>query len=713
MKSIQISDEIRKKRDRVFGSLRFSGMNARKTAIKNTRHPRTFEWLLELSDHDRIAFTDSQDKKRSEVRKTLQEWLIHNSQVYWTSGKPGSGKSTLVNFIAEHSSTSQLLKQWREPRDLILTEAYLWNAGSSEQKSFRGLLAVLLLQILQNSSDKLCLILEQDPHICHKSTVTDWSVQELQTCLSECLKDENLFFCFFIDGLDEAVLGLGLSGTILTDFVHRVAALPNVKCCVSSRPLRRFEIALRGAAHLQLHEVNAGDIMQYFHDKVRPILVDTTCDGDCTSPDLAKLFCEKAGGVFLWACLAVDSLRQGAENCDSIDEMYQRLKALPPELKTLYEQIWRRHNQNDSQYQRDASIFLNFCLAYSEVGQALTILDLILLQPCNNVPWTGGLDAIRPCQFEQQCETLRVHVLTRCAGLLVCCSLPNPRLDTYNAFVKTESLMAPFFPSLRGSADHLKRSMLGPTHISGQPQLVRAASLQIAFVHQTARDFLLTTKCGQRICSYSKLQEAELWRRILRSKLCRNVLQPQPQPEDLPDLMSEVSGILKKGFSESGMGEDVEMAFRYRILRLNPDLGPKDWFLYRPDNGGQWWPRHRPLGTDFLGAMLLGRLTWLHENALEFYSVGDFSPEYTAYMLCCWLSGETIMYLRPQTLPELLIKHIQYEASSSKVFCTKSSIYRQQLGIWERRFLPCALASRSGTCKHFGASRRYGRTTRY
>lgn len=138
MLCMQESDKILKQREKLLDSLAFPHMNARKNAITDP-HPTTFEWLFMPND---------QECTQAQGKNSFQEWLRSDSKIYWISGKPGSGKSTLMNFIAEHDSTCKQLKKWSGPRDLIMIDGYLWNAGASSQRSYHGLLATLLSSIL-------------------------------------------------------------------------------------------------------------------------------------------------------------------------------------------------------------------------------------------------------------------------------------------------------------------------------------------------------------------------------------------------------------------------------------------------------------------------------------------------------------------------------------------------------------------------------------
>lgn len=286
-------------------------------------------------------------------------------------------------------------------------------------ENFRGLLATLLSQVLQTSPLALDSMFKQDLDICHKVTISDWSTSELETWLIRGLKHDETRFCIFVDSLDEAELESGLPENAIVQFVKRAATLPNVKCCVSNRPLQRFELAFGSSPHLQLQELNESDIQRYYDDYMTPAFNDADIEMDPVLLKLLKeMFCYKAAGVFLWACLAVNSLKSGIENHDSIAELLHRLEAMPSELEGFYEQMWKRQNRDFWVYQDQASLFLNVCIGFHETSLP-KLLELVLLQSRNYHLSDDILAGKITEELEHEYETIQLRVLTRCAGLLI------------------------------------------------------------------------------------------------------------------------------------------------------------------------------------------------------------------------------------------------------------------------------------------------------
>ena len=76
-------------------------------------------------------------------------WLRSGHGVYWINGKAGSGKSTLMNHICNHSRRLELLGEWCSIRRLLTPTFFFWNAGTRLQKSIDGLLRSLIYQMLK------------------------------------------------------------------------------------------------------------------------------------------------------------------------------------------------------------------------------------------------------------------------------------------------------------------------------------------------------------------------------------------------------------------------------------------------------------------------------------------------------------------------------------------------------------------------------------
>ncbi|KAI1655243.1 hypothetical protein F4813DRAFT_368207 [Daldinia decipiens] len=79
----------------------------------------------------------------------ISEWLQRGEGIFWISGKPGSGKSTMMKFIHNDQRTSELLHKWNSKARQIMPTFFFHHRGNHIQRSFEGLLRSIISQILE------------------------------------------------------------------------------------------------------------------------------------------------------------------------------------------------------------------------------------------------------------------------------------------------------------------------------------------------------------------------------------------------------------------------------------------------------------------------------------------------------------------------------------------------------------------------------------
>ncbi|KAF2121231.1 hypothetical protein BDV96DRAFT_537854 [Lophiotrema nucula] len=314
------------KERQILESLRFDTMRHRYHAITDA-HRHTFEWLfrppIDLSGEPSI-------------QTHFSDWLTRGSGVYWVSGKPGSGKSTLMKYICDSPETSELLRHWAQTDKLVTASFYFWTAGTEMQRCQRGLLQQLLFEILRECPSFI-------PTVCSKrwssSISDDWTLAELRRSI-QMLEEVSLTtkICFFIDGLDE----YDGDHMDLIQVLRNVAKNPKIKICISSRPWPCFEDAFGtdSNAKLYLHQLTYDDIARFAQDKLEEIPGFAILKQERqVYKDLVSDISRKAQGVFLWVYLCVRSLRGGLLNGDSLSLLRQRLDEIPSDLELFFDKL--------------------------------------------------------------------------------------------------------------------------------------------------------------------------------------------------------------------------------------------------------------------------------------------------------------------------------------------------------------------------------------
>ena len=137
--SIQYEEARRHRRiaDSITNSLRYEKLDERFETVTEA-HQKTFEWILQPRQNGReVIWSD------------FVQWLREGDDLFWITGNPGSGKTTLMKFIYENPATEEHLKVWAKDTPLYVAGFFFLWAGTEKQKSQEGLLRTLLYSLLR------------------------------------------------------------------------------------------------------------------------------------------------------------------------------------------------------------------------------------------------------------------------------------------------------------------------------------------------------------------------------------------------------------------------------------------------------------------------------------------------------------------------------------------------------------------------------------
>lgn len=309
---------------KILNSLDYEERPKRHSSIPEA-HPTTFSWGLQ------------QDEPGS--AGSFRRWLSGDSKLFWVSGKPGSGKSTFMKFVADNEKTQECLRKWAGHGELVLARHFFTIYGTTIQRSMEGILRSLLHNILEGEPKLIPKLLPT--RWTNTSKQSQWTQYELESALRAVAKmDLSVHMCFFIDGLDE------YSGDHLEicQTLKELSEPPFIKVCVSSRPWNVFEDAFGNSreSKLYMQELTHQDILNYTQARLsehpRWRLVSRGPDA-AASQFLINEVVDKSMGVFLWVFLVTRLLREGLNNDDTFSDLKRRVSSCPDDLEEFFKHI--------------------------------------------------------------------------------------------------------------------------------------------------------------------------------------------------------------------------------------------------------------------------------------------------------------------------------------------------------------------------------------
>ena len=334
----------------VLEALHFESLGQRFEEVIDS-HAGTFEWMFDNPDSVR--------SKEPTLAISFPEWLRRGSDIFHITGKPGSGKSSLMKFLYTHSKTKQLLQEWAGGKKLLFAKFFFWRICATRgQKSRDGLARSLVYEVLCTTPSLAKLLLPDawdrasrqlpGPGKLHldKKEIFDAFDRLIQLRGSAGPANPLIKFriCFFIDGLDEYDdSGLNESHGALLNRLKDWVAGPdkNVKLCVSSRVQAPFTDRLPETQRMTLHHLTHGDIRLLVSQRLeaQPAFRELQIKDSNGCKNLMDQITGRADGVFLWVALLLNSLCRGLEKHDSLHMLQKRLESTPKELDDFLTQL--------------------------------------------------------------------------------------------------------------------------------------------------------------------------------------------------------------------------------------------------------------------------------------------------------------------------------------------------------------------------------------
>lgn len=292
----------------VLGALAFEGMGYRLAAV-SPAYAQTCSWVFNQAEYSR--WRDPTERE------------AHHG-VLWIKGSAGTGKSTLMKHIYNHTV---------EHRNDEIIVAFFFNARSHDElpKSTQGMYRSLLHQLLHEFPALQTCLSSQQPFTENQ----DWPIDILENAFRVVIntlgRDTNV--TCFIDALDECkeeavrrAIGYfeDLSESVLS------AECP-FSICLSSRHYPHIEMRAHAEMRLDSLPGHMDDISQYVQSKLTL--------AEPFASELQRTVCDRCSGVFLWVVLVVKMIREANDSGKARSELRSILASLPDQLHDLFANI--------------------------------------------------------------------------------------------------------------------------------------------------------------------------------------------------------------------------------------------------------------------------------------------------------------------------------------------------------------------------------------
>jgi hypothetical protein len=411
---------------RIVNALKFDMMDGRYQTVSDAAK-ETFGWIFEDQE--------PQPLPNSPPFVPFKKWLANESGIFHISGKPGSGKSTLMKFLCEHEETKRQLRHWAAPRELVLAKFFFWHPGASLQRSLLGLSRSLLSHVLTQFPEITASLFPKHwkPHkyqSFNPKPDINFEDCELRAAFKQLVESgvtfKNHRLCFFIDGLDE----FEEAEDTQTEFARRLqewvrASRGGLKICVSSRDLPAFQTNnLRPVHKVKLQDLTRGDMDKFVRQKFAAErkyneeyfqLLESEKEG--AFEILARKVVNKAEGVFLWVALTMKLLCEEINHKNTFANLSARVDRIPSDLQRFFLHIL---NSIPVDYCKEAYFMLAFA---TEANNTKAISRVFLyrfffLRELAANPKDPKFPDVDGKKIKQHLNSANAWLSGRCRGLL-------------------------------------------------------------------------------------------------------------------------------------------------------------------------------------------------------------------------------------------------------------------------------------------------------
>ncbi|KAK1757002.1 ankyrin repeat-containing domain protein [Echria macrotheca] len=377
---------------------------------------------------NRVQAKEAHEKTLSwlwDVDSELFSWILTGSGLFAITGKPGSGKSVLMNEVA-----MRIRKRHRHQFGVIIHHEF--NArGAPRDHSLNGFFRFALSQVLRQCPSSWNAVLEEWQFVAYElghfypdNALLDmqdvgsieWPTSSLKKALYAAVEHaaRESPVCFIIDALDECDGEfehtpelMGFLGNMSPENPPESRGCVRVLFSCRDLPSATVKITSRG---FRMEHRNEPDIAAYVND--RWSIFESTIERS----DLKQLkldLIRKADGIFLWAHLALERIQMALRDGATTAELKSTVDEIPDELGALFAVLLGNINPK---YAEETNTMLAIALS---AQRPLTLTEFRYAMALCAGPDTHSHEHLSgSAGFVQDDTTMMRRLRSRCGGLL-------------------------------------------------------------------------------------------------------------------------------------------------------------------------------------------------------------------------------------------------------------------------------------------------------
>lgn len=303
--------------DRIVQKLSFDQLHARRQNIRQPS-PNTGKWILETRQYMNWV--------------NAQELHAHHG-FFWIRGKPGVGKSVLMNYLLTESANKM--------PDAKSISFFFHARGHELEKTVIGLYRSLLWQLMEAFSDLKTIFTELDfisPNSIERNGWQEQGLKNMISCVIGKLRGRQL--ACYIDALDECPEEQVRDMIFFLQDISEQAIErgDRLNICFSSRHYPN--ISIKRALHLTIEDQrdHRRDIERYIDSTL--VVGSSRLGGN-----IKKMTLLKSSGVFLWVVLIIPMLNKAFDR-GKIYALNEELHRLPSKLSDLFQEMLMRDSED-------------------------------------------------------------------------------------------------------------------------------------------------------------------------------------------------------------------------------------------------------------------------------------------------------------------------------------------------------------------------------